>query len=186
MELVKLPSKYDPVLKEHLVRLKQTSRHLRRQHVTYLSPQTQNEFIGLLAAEVKRKLIAEIKSAKHYGIIFDRTPDIFYTAKMSEIIRFVHVDCQQVQIKKVFLGFFVLTGKKAMEVTDAILKQLEVDCLHTGLCTSQGYDNAANKAGIHAGVQAIIAQINPKAVFNGCVDHSLNLCWQHSFAESPE
>ena len=105
LELVELLSKYDPVLKEHLVRLKQASRHLQRQHVTYLSPQTQNEFIGLLAAEVKRKLIAEIKSAKYYGIIFDSTPDISHTDQMSEIIRLVHVDGQQVQIKEVFLVF---------------------------------------------------------------------------------
>ena len=54
------------------------------------------------------------------------------------------------------------------------------------MCRSQGYDNAANMAGIHGGVQAIIKAINPKTVFNGCVDHSLNLCGQHSFAESPE
>ena len=61
----------------------------------------------MLAAEVKRKLIAEIKSAKYYGIIFDRTPDNLHTDQMSEIIRFVHVDGQQVQIKEVFLVFFV-------------------------------------------------------------------------------
>ena len=79
-----------------------------------------------------------------------------------------------------------MTGKKAVEVTIAILKQLEVDCLDVGMCRSEGYDNAANMAGIHGGVQAIIKQINPKAVFNGCIDHSLNLCGQHSFAESPE
>ena len=58
---MELLSKYDPVLKVHLVRLKQASRHLQRQHVTYLSPQTQNEFVGLLAAEVKRKLMLKLK-----------------------------------------------------------------------------------------------------------------------------
>ena len=52
------------------------------------------------------------------------------------------------------------------------------------MCRAQGYDNAANMAGIHGGVQAILKGKNKKAIFNGCVDHSLNLCGQHSFAEN--
>ena len=36
-------------------------------------------------------------------------------------------------------------------------------------------------SGIHGGVQAILKRRNKKAIFNGCVDHSLNLCGQHSF-----
>ena len=72
-----------------------------------------------------------------------------------------------------------------MEISDAILKQLKVDGLDIKMCLSQSYDNAASMAGVHGGVQAIIRQKNPKAVFNGCVDHSFNLCGQHSFAESP-
>ena len=37
-------------------------------------------------------------------------------------------------------------------------------------------------SGSHGGVQAILKRKNTKAIFNGCVDHSVNLCGQHSFA----
>ena len=36
----------------------------------------------------------------------------------------------------------------------------------------------------HGGVQAIIKARNNKAIFVGCIDHSINLCGQHSFAQN--
>ena len=39
-------------------------------------------------------------------------------------------------------------------------------------------------AGIHGIVQIILKEKNKKAIFNGCIDHSLNLFDQHSFAEN--
>ena len=58
LELVELLSKYDVVLKEHLMSLKEaTSKH----KVSYLSNRIQNEFISLLSNHVKEKLINHIK-----------------------------------------------------------------------------------------------------------------------------
>ncbi|KAM9311655.1 zinc finger MYM-type protein 1-like [Gastrophryne carolinensis] len=182
LEMVELLSKYDPVLKEHLIRLKRHTCKL-NVSVSYLSPQTQNEFISVLANHVKEKIVTDIKSAKYFGIMFDSTPDVSHTDQMSEVIRYVHIT-RKVEVKEVFLGFFPLKGKKATDLSSDILKKLESDGLDIMMCRSQGYDNAATMAGIHGGVQSILMEKNRKAVFNGCVDHSLNLCGQHSFAEN--
>ncbi|GBM49185.1 hypothetical protein AVEN_103800-1 [Araneus ventricosus] len=49
----------------------------------------------------------------------------------------------------------------------------------------QGYDNASTMVGVHSRVQARICQLNPKALFVACTNHSLNLCGVHSFATVP-
>ncbi|RUM29574.1 MAG: hypothetical protein DSY42_06210 [Aquifex sp.] len=40
-------------------------------------------------------------------------------------------------------------------------------------------------SGIHAGVQKKIKELNPKALFVPCANHSLNLCGVHSFGKNP-
>lgn len=180
LELVKLLSKYDAVLKEHILYLEQE----KSPKVTYLSPEIQNEFINVLANHVKCQLVNEIKSAKYFGIMFDSTPDVSHVDQMSEVIRYVKIDNRKVEVKEVFLGFFPLHGKKAADLSAEILKKLENDGLDIMMCRSQGYDNAAVMSGIHGGVQAIIKEKNNKAIFIGCIDHSINLCGQHSFAQN--
>ncbi|CAN7946090.1 unnamed protein product [Ixodes hexagonus] len=183
LEMVEMLSKYDPVLKEHMLRLKESTQKV-KVSVSYLSPATQNEFIGVLARRVKEQLLLEIKSAQYYGIMFDSTPDISHCDQMAEAIRYVKIGNRKVEVKEVFLGFFPLKGKTASDLASAVLQCLERDGLDITMCRSQGYDNAANMAGIHGGVQAIIKGENKKAIFNGCVDHSLNLCGHHSFAQN--
>ena len=52
LETVYLVSKYDSVLKEHLMKLEKRPGKL---SVSYLSPKIQNEFISVLANHVKQK-----------------------------------------------------------------------------------------------------------------------------------
>ncbi|XP_045506099.1 uncharacterized protein LOC123702399 [Colias croceus] len=116
--------------------------------------------------------------------MFDSTPDVSHVDQMSEVIRYVKINNRKVEVKEVFLGFFPLHGKKAADLSAEILKKLENDGLDIMMCRSQGYDNAAVMSGIHGGVQAIIKEKNNKAIFIGCIDHSINLCGQHSFAQN--
>lgn len=52
LEMVEMLSNYDPVLKEHLMRLKWSTCTL-RPAVSYLAPETQNGFTNVLANHVK-------------------------------------------------------------------------------------------------------------------------------------
>lgn len=74
LELVKLMGKYDPVLKEHCMKLEESAGGSKRVS-SYLSKTIQNEFISLLGSHVKEKILENIKKAKYFGIIFDSTPD---------------------------------------------------------------------------------------------------------------
>ncbi|CAN7939480.1 unnamed protein product [Ixodes hexagonus] len=112
LEMVEMLSKYDPVLKEHMLRLKESTQKV-KVSVSYLSPATQNEFIGVLARRVKEQLLLDIKSAQYYGIMFDSTPDISHCDQMAEAIRYVKIGNRKVEVKEVFLGFFSTEGENS-------------------------------------------------------------------------
>ena len=70
-----------------------------------------SEFISVLSKHIKKKIIAEIKEEKYFGIMFDSTPDISRVDQMSEIIRYVSTSNGKVEVKEIFLGFFQLKGR---------------------------------------------------------------------------
>ncbi|XP_042212511.1 52 kDa repressor of the inhibitor of the protein kinase-like [Homarus americanus] len=126
-------------------------------------------------------ILADIKKAKYFGILFGSTPHISHTDQMSEVIRYVHIEGDSVEVRESFLSFFPIAGKTANEPTKDILSILESDGLDINFCRSQGYDNAATMAGIHGGAQKKIKEINPNVLFVPCANHSLNLFGVHSF-----
>lgn len=108
LELVKLLSKYDPVLKEHVLRIEHAVGNNKRVG-SYLSKGIQNEFISVLGNQVKQKILDDLAEAKYFGILFDSTPDEAHIDQMSEVIRYVHIEGDKVEVKESFLGFFPLS-----------------------------------------------------------------------------
>ena len=64
LELVDLLAKYDPVLREHVVKIKMGNKY----SISYLSPKIQNEFIELLGGAVRKTIMDNIKQAKYFCI----------------------------------------------------------------------------------------------------------------------
>ena len=56
-------------------------------HVTYVSPQFQNEFITLLETEFRGKVVEEVKSAGLFSVMADTTPDEEHTDRISVVLR---------------------------------------------------------------------------------------------------
>ena len=52
------------------------------------------------------------------------------------------------------------------------------------MCRGQAYDNASTMARIRSEVQYRIKQVNSKAIFIPCSNHSLNLAGVHAVASS--
>ena len=130
MELVYLLAKYDPVLREHLVKVK-----LGKNIVTsYLSPEVQNEFVSILAQQVRKKIIAQVKKSKYFCIIFDSTPDISHKDQLSEVLRYVNMDGNEVKVEESFVRFIETKGKSAKEISELIFRQLENDEIQIDDC----------------------------------------------------
>ena len=180
LETIKLIAKYNPMISQHLSNIQLSQKWM----TTYLSPMIQNEIITLLADNVKKLIIKEVKEARYFSILFDSTPDISHVDQMAFVIRYVKIKNQEVEVKEMFLKFFPLYGKKAEEITTSILEELQENDLNVMMCRGQGYDNASTMAGIHTGVQRRIRDINPKAIFVPCSNHSLNLAGVHAVGSS--
>ena len=103
---------------------------------------------------------------------------------MALIVRYVKVDSSEVQIKESFLNFFPLHRKNADEITKSILNELQQNGLDTMMCRGQAYNNASNMAGMRSGVQCRIKQVNSRAIFIPCANHSLNLAGAHAVPSS--
>ena len=70
------------LLSRHFMEMKQwlQDKHLRSYHVTYLSAQSQNEFMDIIGKEVQRQIISEIKKL---AIMADNTPDVSHKDRLS-------------------------------------------------------------------------------------------------------
>ena len=103
---------------------------------------------------------------------------------MALIVRYVTIQNSIAQVKESLLNFFPLRGKTAAEISRSILDELEVNNLDVMMCRGQGYDNASTMSGIDSGVQQTIKNINPKALFVPCGNHTLNLAGVHAVGSS--
>ena len=68
-------ARYDKVLELHLAAVRKAQASHRRMQVSYLSKETQNEFIECCASAVLRNLLKEVADSKYYAVIVDATPD---------------------------------------------------------------------------------------------------------------
>ena len=67
-----------------------SSTHLRPYNVTYLSKNSQNEYINLIGDEIRKLIAEEIASAKFFAVVVDTTLDKSHRNKISLVIRYVN------------------------------------------------------------------------------------------------
>ena len=101
LSIIKLIAEYHPILRNHLSHAETDDGA-----VSYVASPTQNEFIGIIAENVRSKLLRSIKRNKHYGVMFKTTPDASHRDQMSQIIRHVDVDfvTTNVEVQESFSG----------------------------------------------------------------------------------
>ena len=163
LELLKLIARHDPVMASHLASKKSRSK--------YTSPQIQNEIIDSIARVIREKIISEILVAKYFCVILDTTPDIAHVDQLAFSVRYVSngkpVEC--------FLCFDEMTGSKAIDFRDKLLELLAHFKLSTEFIRGQAMDGCSTMSGIHGGLQALVREITPSALYVHCMAHRLNL-----------
>jgi len=181
--LIELISQYDPLLAEHVNNVKHSYNH--DKVLSYFSPIIQNELVIIMGQQVKQEILNRINKSKYFSILFDCTLDVSHQEKLTEIIRYVHIVNGEVSIEESFIDFIISHGKTVSGLADEISSKLKEDGLNIMDCRSQGFDNGANMAGVHNGVQAHIISKNDLAMFVSCAAHSLNLIGVHAAQTSP-
>ena len=179
--IFELLARRDPILKELQDRIKNKNT---KDH--YLSPTIQNELIELLATEVEKENLQQLKLAKYFSIILDCTPDMSHHEQMSVILRYVLCNEEAAVVEETFFGYLRISDSTGKGLLDAFLEKATEMQLELSDCRGQSYDNGANMKGKHSGVQARMLDINPKAVYVPCTIHTLNLVVVDSANSSTE
>lgn len=171
LKLVEHIAKFDVFMAEHVRRI-----NSKETHVHYLSKNIQSEFILFLSAKIQDKILQDLQQATYYSIILDCTPDVSHTEQMTFVIRFVKItENEDVLIKEHFLGFIPIKDSSGEGLTEALLKELKERGIPLKNMRGQGYDNGSAMKGKHVGVQKRILDLNPRAFYVPCGNHSLNL-----------
>jgi len=107
----------------------------------------------------------------------DSTQNIKKVDQVSIIIRYVllNYEIKKIEIKELFLGFFVLDKHNAVDYANLLRQTLLTFGLNINKCFGQGYDCVEVMSGQHSGVQTLIRSNFPNAVYVHCCAHNLNL-----------
>ena len=174
--LIELLSHWDPILKEHVLKVEESQKKGISLQVHYLSNESQNEFIAECSGLVKQHILGERQFAKYYAIIVDSTPDSSHVEQTTFLLRYLVRHESRFEIVERFLKFVDFSDKTGSKIAQIITKTLESDAISLVDCRAQGYDNAPNMSGKYNGAQAIIKEQCPTAIFSPCGCHTLNLC----------
>ena len=167
---IKMVAEFDPVMQEHVRRIKNDEI---RNH--YLGHGVQNEFIQMLAHEIKTTIVKKLKEAKYFSIILDCTPDTSHQEQMSIILRCVDMSTSPIRVEEYFLGFLNVDDTSGKGLFNTLVREIENLKLDINNVRGQGYDNGSNMKGKHQGVQKRLLEINCRAFYTPCGCHNLNL-----------
>lgn len=159
LELLNLLAQNESVIRDHL---KSTS--------TFkgTSAEIQNELIEVVSDKIK----SEIQECSFVSIQVDETLDVSCKSQLSIIFRY----CVQDRIEERFVGFYdVSSDKSGAGLAGIIRTVLEEWNIDKNKVISQTYNGCLVMAGQQTGVQNIVKQFCPHAIFIHCYAHQLNL-----------
>lgn len=166
---VELLAQFDSVTERHVAKIKDEAS---RTH--YLGQQTQNEIIEIISSQTVQTIVAKIQEVKYFAVILDCNPDISHKEQMSLVVRIVEF-LPKPDIKEYFLGYMNVDETTGLNPSNVVLDKLRERGISFDDCRGQAYDNRANMKGKRQGVQAILLQLNSRAVFVSCVAYTMNL-----------
>ena len=161
--LLTLLSDHDDNLKKHL--------ELGKKNARYTSKTIQNEIIEIIGQYIREKVT---NGMEFFSIIADEvTSSVSNQEILSVCLRYVSTD--PVYIKEVFFDFVYLERTNGVSIAEAIKQCLEEHGIDISLARGQAYDGASAMSFKRIGVQSIIRQKAPLALYTHCKSHVLNL-----------
>lgn len=145
---------------------------LRRGTDKYLSPDIQNEMLGMMSLSILRFIAQKLQSADAFTIMADECTDISNHEQLVICFRSVDTD---IEVHEEFVGLYQIANISADTIVQALKDCLVRMNLQWNRCRGQCYDGAANMAGHRNGVAAQIPIVEPRALYMHCYGHSLNL-----------
>lgn len=156
---------------------------LQKSGYKWLSPAIQNEIIQDLALAVLRSFQQDVIEARYFAIIMDETTDASCKEQVSICLRYVS---KKLQVQETFTGFYETPATTAITMFEVATDVLTRFQLQLSNCRGQCFDGASNMSGRITGLQKRITDVQPKALYVHCMNHSLNLAFQDSISCIPQ
>ena len=164
VEVVTLLSHWDDTLAEYM--------ESGARNCTYLSNRAQNDLIAAMAKYVLGKIVEEAKLAQELTVMMDETTDVSGKEQVSVMIRFVDGEGN---VQERLLGFCVVDRPNAENLFQILKDTLAKHDLSISNVIGQCYDGASTMSGKYHGVQPLLKDEVPKAIYVHCYGHCLNL-----------
>ncbi|XP_060858111.1 52 kDa repressor of the inhibitor of the protein kinase-like isoform X2 [Metopolophium dirhodum] len=119
-----------------------------------------------------------LRGHRDYGPIcfsIDETTDVSVKEQLTLCVRYLSGSGENVSMNESFLKFIEVQSLTGENLATVILNGLNACGIDCNNMVGQGYDGASNMSGHLKGVQTIIRETYPKALYVHCVAHSLNL-----------
>ena len=148
---------------------------------SWMSPEIQNEFIQILYDNVFQACKKEM-TGKPYSVGCDEVSDISTKQWLSIMIRYVSDGC----ITERCIALRRIQSMKAEDLKVTLVGVLKELDLPFENMVGQVYDGASNMSGAYNGLQALVKELAPQAMYVWCKSHILNLVCQDSVEYLPE
>lgn len=167
LELLYFMAQTDEILSEHLKTATIFSG---------TSPDIQNDLIASIASIMRQSINDDISKSKFVSIIVDETTDISHKSQLATVLRYVSDD----KVEERFIKFedvsFDKTATALFQLVKTTLEEYNVG--NKLIC--QTYDGAAVMSGARNGLQKLVREKFPSAIYVHCFAHKLNLVLQQS------
>ena len=110
--------------------------------------------------------------------------DVSGIEQLSICIQYINHD-DRAELCEQFLGFCPLDKQDAQSNAEAVLSQLKKWDLEIKYLRGQGCDGASTMSGHVSGVQQRVRELQPRALFTHCRNHTLNLVAVHGCSDVP-
>ncbi|XP_060858110.1 zinc finger MYM-type protein 1-like isoform X1 [Metopolophium dirhodum] len=141
----------------------------------YISNRTQNEIIETCGDIILKKIVQIVNKSGFFSVLVDETTDVSVKEQLTLCVRYLSGSGENVSMNESFLKFIEVQSLTGENLATVILNGLNACGIDCNNMVGQGYDGASNMSGHLKGVQTIIRETYPKALYVHCVAHSLNL-----------
>ncbi|XP_050065649.1 zinc finger MYM-type protein 1-like [Aphis gossypii] len=141
----------------------------------YISPQIQNEIITICGDLILSKLVKMVNASQCFSVLADETTDVSVKEQLTLCVRFVNGTGENAKLCEIFLKYVNVHNLTGQHLASAILEGLHSCGIDCSKMYGQGYDGASNMSGKFKGVQTIIRNKYPMALYVHCAAHTLNL-----------
>ncbi len=171
-ELLKLRTNDIPALKSWLFRPKPLT-----------SSDIQNEILKILALKILRNICAEIRESQYFSLMVDETTDASTKEQVTICLRSVDNHLNPCEY---FMGLYETNSTTEETISKIILDSLMRFELSLDDLRGQCYDGGSNMKGKIQGAQSRILELQPRAIYVHCLNHSLNLALQDAVKKVPK